>query len=271
MFGKLLKHELKSSAPIMLILNGIIISLGIAGAIGKRVFISSIEGIETSTIAPWLVFPGFILFYAAYFGIIVCAAAAQYIPLFRFYGSRFTDRGYLTFPLPVSVHHNFLSAALNMLIWFSLTTVVYMLTYASMFLIGFTGLDNYLAEDILTSFWYELEYFPPLMGVGMLIMFFAAPVYSVAMNMTAVVAACSVFKRLKVLGCIGFMYALQMIASALLGGTMMICILPAAFAGIDPTPMMAVAYAVMGVIMMLLSVGGYFLSTHLMKKKLNLS
>ncbi len=271
MFGKLLKHELRSSAPIMLILIGIIMGFGVTGAVGLRLLISSIEAIEFDPSTAWLVLPGIILFYVAYIGIVVCVAASQYIQLFRFYGSRFTDRGYLTFTLPVSVHSNFLSAALNMLIWFVITYSVFLFAFYAMFFSGLSGIGDFTLKSFLSGMRYAFQDMPPAVGLAMLFILFASPVYTVVLNMTAVVTACSVFKRMKILGIIGFLYAFGMIFSVVIGAIMMMITIPAAVAGNDPMPMMAVAYGAVGVIMVLISVGGYFLSTYLMKKKLNLS
>lgn len=271
MFGKLLKHELKSSAPIMLILIGIIFGFGVTGAVGLRLLTSGIEAIVFDPSTAWLLLPGIILFYAAYIGIIVCVAASQYIQLFRFYGSRFTDRGYLTFTLPVSVHSNFLSATLNMLIWFVITYGVFLFALFAMFFGGLSGLEDFTLDSFLYGMQYAWQDMPPAVGLAILFILFVSPVYTVVLNMTAVVTACSIFKRMKILGIIGFLYVFSMIFSVVIGAIMMMCTIPAAVAGNDPMPMMAIAYGAVGVIMVLVSVGGYFLSTYLMKKKLNLA
>ena len=265
MFGKLLKHELRSSAPLMLILNGVALFCGFLGMIAMKIISSDIFYMNYTDNVIWIVLPCMLLFYAAYIGLIVCFAASQYIQLFRFYGSRFTDRGYLTFTLPISAHTNFLSAAVNILIWTLVSYVVFFFSI-NLFLIG--GMSEELFSVSATA---TVEDVPWGMVLAMLFVLSVSPVYSVVVNMTAVVTACSLFKRMKVLGCIGFMYALSMVFGILIAAIMLFCMIHPMVAGNDPMPTMTFGYALMGVVMAFASVGGYFLSVHLMKKKLNLS
>ena len=268
MFGKLLKHELRSSAPLMLILSGIALIFGFMGAASLRIMAKTPDTIMNNPeTGIWIMIAFMLLFYAAYIGIILYAAASQYIQLFRFYGSRFTDRGYLTFTLPISTHTNFLSAATNMLIWQS---VVYCVTILAIIIMVVGGMADEF-QIITTPTIEDFANTPWGLFAAMLFLLSVSPIYTVIANMTAVVTACSVFKRMKVLGCIGFIYALSMVSGFLFTAVMMLSVMPSAFAGNDPTPAMAISYIIMGVVMLLASVGGYFLSTYLMKKKLNLS
>lgn len=271
MFGKLLKHDLKASAPLMLILSGITLIVSGMGAVALRLFITNAEQILSNDAAIWIAFPCMLLFYVAYFGLIIYVAAAQYIQLFRFYGSRFTDRGYLTFTLPVSAHCNFLSAAVNMLIWLGVAFGVFLFGFCLMMFGGLSEVTQLTAEDFSSSVATSSESFPWGMNLAVLFVVAVSPVYSVILSMSAVVTACSVFKRLKVLGCIGFLYAFEMVAGFVISSIMLISMLPPVIAGNDPIPTMTVGYTIAGVVMVLLSVGGYFLSVHLMQKKLNLA
>lgn len=265
MFGKLLKHELRSSAPLMLILTGAALFCGFLGMAALRIMAGSADLITDVDTAMLVALPCMMLFYFSYISLFIYFTATQYILLFRFYGNRFTDRGYLTFTLPVSVHTNFLAGAVNMLIWFF---VAFATLLVGIFLIFVCGMPNELfsISDVTPT-----EAVPWGMLLSTLFVLTVSPVYSVVLNTTAVVTACSLFKRLKVLGIFIFQYALSTTFSLVISAVMLACVIPPLAAGNDPLPAMTVFYAIMGVIMVLASVGGYFLSTYLMKNKLNLS
>ncbi len=109
MFAKLLKHEWRGAKSVTAILCAVI--LGAGAAIGFCGFY--LAGI-TANESLWDVLV-VLLMLAAVLAIGICSAGAVLYLLFRFYQRYFTDEGYLTFTLPVTVHQLLLSSILNIL------------------------------------------------------------------------------------------------------------------------------------------------------------
>lgn len=274
MFGKLLKYELKGSAPLMLILSACCLAMGGLAAVVLRLITTNWERMLNDEKLLFLLFPAILFLYAAYFLLILYAGAVQYIQLFRFYGSRFTDRGYLMFTLPVNAHQIFLSSAINTLIWVTTSIVVVFTTVAIAVVFGpdWSGLDITMRE-----FTQELSYafkdapvFQLLLALSMVI---TSGISSVIGGMTAIVIGSVLVKRLKVLVSIGIMVGTSYItgiATAIISGAG--TYLTTAYAGTSFEELSNyIVPIVSNIVPLIIIIGGYLLSIHLMKKKLNLS
>ncbi len=110
MFAKLLKQEWRGCRQVLGILCAIILGSGVTiGLCG--VYLNWLEG-QTGEKNYTL---SIILMFAAFLALGICSAGGFLYLIWRFYQSRFTDEGYLTFTLPVTNHHLLLSAVLNIL------------------------------------------------------------------------------------------------------------------------------------------------------------
>ena len=284
MFSKLLKHEWKANWGLMSILTLAVVGVGILGTIALRVLVNYGDAItQSESVLVLLLFPLSTLVFVSYMGIAVYVAAVGFVLMYRFYKHKFTDEGYLTFTLPVKTNHIFLSSGLNMVIWTVISFLVALLMYAMMLLCG-TAQEGLFNDDIVEAFSSlgifidEIgEEFTELMGAGfvplIILNVLVVPLFSTVIAMTCVTLGAVVAKKHKILAIIGISYGVEMVLSILLS---VVTYLPLFIAVIiDPSMESPMLYITLTLILTFLlqagiTVGGYFLSTRLMKNKLNL-
>lgn len=104
MFAKLLKMEFRSTWNVLGILCLSLVGAGLLGGLAIRYLVGASAPKEWLEILCVLVITAAVLFF------VVCGAAALIVQIVRFYRSRFTDEGYLTFTLPVTTHQVLLSS-----------------------------------------------------------------------------------------------------------------------------------------------------------------
>lgn len=161
MFGKCLKYEFKAIArkvvPLFVTVLAISLILGIAFSLDGRLFPdASAEGEATALEGVLSVVKG--LFIAGLFIMIFVAGITVFImTIKRFYTSFFTDEGYLTFTLPVSVNCHIMTKIVSMVIWNLLGAVVTLVAYLIMIIgaeIGYGAVSESYAEiaDSLSYF-----------------------------------------------------------------------------------------------------------------------
>ena len=284
MFSKLLKHEWKANAGLMSILTLAVVGVGILGTIALRVLVNYGDAItQSESVLVLLLFPLTTLVFVSYMGIAVYVAAVGFVLMYRFYKHKFTDEGYLTFTLPVKTNHIFLSSGLNMVIWTVISFLVALLMYAMMLLCG-TAQEGLFNDDIVEAFSSlgifidEIgEEFTELMGAGfvplLILNVLVVPLFSTVIAMTCVTLGAVVAKKHKILAIIGISYGVNMVLSILISVVTYLPLIIAAI--IDPSMESPMLYITLTLILTFLlqagiTVGGYFLSTRLMKNKLNL-
>ncbi len=280
MFAKLLKHEWKANGGLLSILSASALGAGLLGALVLRLLLYIERQNAQEDTYMWGTFG---LSSALTFIIIALVAygfAVQFINLFRFYKNKFTDEGYLTFTLPVSASQIFLSSLVSTLFWLAVSALV-LLAAASMIL--FIGAAVPLKEHsweirvLLESIFGGVDYEPGyrLFSVLQSLSGVVTAVYTVVLLMTSIVVGCVLAKKHKILATIGSFYVINFavgIAESVLG------VIPLIAMGVNESLYGdGVGAAVLNVTLVLamvlrigLSVGGYFLSVHLMKNKLNL-
>ena len=285
MFSKLLKHEWKANAGLMGVLSLAAAGVGILGTIALRVLINYGDRIaESDSVFVLLLFPLVLLVGGAFLSLVVYAAAVSFVLLFRFYKNKFTDEGYLTFTLPVKTHYIFLSSALNMVIWMVISMVLVVLLFSVMILCG-TATQGLINQDIINNFdsiemvWKGVssilgEIVGDGYGIIMLLTLIITPIFSVVLSMTCITLVAVVAKKHKILAAIGISYGASIVLSII---SSVVTSLPSFLLLGKPNPGMEdfqVFYTISGVLQLVIYVGvivgGYFLSTSLMKNKLNL-
>ena len=285
MFSKLLKHEWKANAGLMGVLSLAAAGVGILGTIALRVLINYGDRIaESDSVFVLLLFPLVLLVGGAFLSLVVYAAAVSFVLLFRFYKNKFTDEGYLTFNLPVKTHYIFLSSALNMVIWMVISMVRVVLLFSVMILCG-TATQGLINQDIINNFdsvekvWKGVssilgEIVGDGYGIIMLLTLIITPIFSVVLSMTCITLGAVVAKKHKILAAIGISYGASIVLSII---SSVVTSLPSFLLLGKPNPGMEdfqVFYTISGVLQLVIYVGvivgGYFLSTSLMKNKLNL-
>ena len=280
MFSKLLKHEWKANAALLGLLSLCAIGAGLLGggvlwairALSEQAneqLQGSLTGISgLSTLLFFL-----ILSIAAY------AFAVLFINVMRFYKSRYTDEGYLTFTLPVTAKQIFLSSFVYMLLWQVISIVVVAIAMACMLLIG---LPKEVLETIkpiasvLTGLDGILETLPGyrLYSVLLTVQVVFKPVYGIVLLMTSVTLGAVIAKKHKIWTAIGMYFGIQLavgIVESILSAVPTLMLLFTGLMGGENYLYNLSVTAGLGIALQVgLSIGFFFLSTNLMRKKLNL-
>lgn len=283
MFSKLLKHEWRANWNLLSLLTLAAIGVAVLGTIALRVLVNYSEQIaQSESFLQLLLLPLGLLVFVSFLVLALYAAAVNIVLLFRFYKNKFTDEGYLTFTLPVKTSQIFLSSAVHMLIWMVISLVLVFVLFAMMILFGTatSGLVNMELIDIFKDMKYVMEGLAQIfrellgdsMGVLTLLQMLISPVYSVVLSMTCVTLGAVLAKKHKILAAIGISYAASMALGIV---SSIVTSIPSLLIIGNPSQNAAsMLFTVMAVLQLLIyvavAIGGYFLSTHLMKNKLNL-
>ena len=263
MFAKLLKHEWKSSSRILGILSLAALGVGILGAVLLRI-ITTMELRPDASDALMMVLS--IALFFLFLTLIAYVAATEIILLYRFYKSKFTDEGYLTFTLPVSSHQIFLSSFLNIAAWMLISLLV---TIFSICLIILAGIDWSQVGSSVTS---DIEYFYSdiysvesaaeilLNILSRVVSFFSG----IVTPMACLTAGAVIAKKHKILMAFGLGYGVSMVSGMVSGVLSALSMLSVQEYSLTFTYLVEIGTQ------LILAVGGYFLSTYLMSKKLNL-
>ena len=287
MFAKLLKHDWRATAGTLGILS--LAALGASLLAGGALFCltrfdEELTGMAVAGLALSMVF--LCLALAAY------SVAVQIIQLVRFYKSRFTDEGYLTFTLPVNSHQIFLSAFLNMLIWSVLSSVVLIVSVGLILLIGLPwdqinetmgqiqqAQITELLEEIYSFYGFKID--GTFIGFQIL-QIIVNSLYGIVMMLTCITVGAVAAKKHKIIAAFVAYYVISfltgMVGNILSVGTSidnmdhyLSSMLGSAADSMQSMYQMALQNMSLTIVWeIVLIVAGYFLSTYLMKRKLNL-
>lgn len=141
MFARMLKHDLKDTWRILWIALALCLSAGIMGCGTLRMMfrVNENSALMVLTVIAML---GSIL------ALIACAAAACFIPLIQFYRSRYSERGYLTFTLPLNEHQILLSGVVNIAVSWLACLVVVFISMGILLFFGIADMDGHRWEII---------------------------------------------------------------------------------------------------------------------------
>ena len=273
MFSKLLKHDFKANAGLLSLLAACALGIGCVAAVILRLLTTYWDQLSSKDEFALLLIPAFLFLFFAYMAILFYSVASQYILLFRFYKSRFTDEGYLMFTLPVKTSHIFLSGAVNLLIWSLIAMIVVCASLAIAIVIGPAWTPEVLAEVrwIFSDMQFVFsDVITPGYSLATIVYMLVTVVYGIIAPMSAVVLGATVAKKHKVLAIIGIMIGLSIVTSTVTGiisGISQFLM----FAAEDNLSLyMSLTPLLSSIFLLLLSVGGYILSVHFMKRRLNL-
>lgn len=278
MFAKLLKHEWKSTGALLGILSVGALGIGVLAAVVLRLLVVYGDGIMDSDSLLVLLIPmlGVMLFFL-FVALIAYSVGTQIFLLIRFYRNKFTDEGYLTFTLPVNSHQIFLSSALYILIWQIISGLVVTVAFYTAILFG-TAQDGILNPDIFEATDIIFNDFRFIFGEdtyeGYLTLSFlktlVAGLASTVVMMTSVTVGAVAAKRHKLLAAIGIYYGATVVINAI-SGALSFFVMVFSSASENYYEAMLNVGAVLELLLQVgLLLGGYFLSTFLMKHKLNL-
>lgn len=273
MFAKLLKREWKASFKLLSIMSLAALGVSILEAVILRMLLTGNDSLFVSRTSGMMV--SVLLFLTL--AIVAYAIGVQIFLIVRFYKNKFSNEGYLTFTLPVSCEHIFLSAAVNMAIWTVISGVVTALCLAIVIGGSTTGLVDgymwrYLWNGIIDVFEHNAQTigiaYWPLLILNAIAGLFSGPV----LVMTAFTLGAVIAKRRKVLVSLCMIYLICMAVSIV--SAIFVNMVDAAMigaAGDAQTLMEQISYYIEVFLQIATIIGGYILSVWLMKNKLNLT
>lgn len=273
MFTKLLKHEWKSNSKLLLTLSAFMLGIALLSGLDLRLIISTANNPEAqSDLMALVMIPAGLFLMVAFLALTIYAAAVEFYLLYRFYKSRFTDEGYLTFTLPVKTSHIFLSTALHNFIWMLLSLLVLIASVCIFIFAGVPATDGFATyQEIWNGICEAFQLYSEIIPVENYLYILPITLVSgIILPMSCIVVGAVVAKKLKVLAAIGIMYGCSALSSVV-GG--MITAITAVMweQGIIATEAMEIIMPISTAITpVLLAIFGYALSIYLMKNKLNL-
>lgn len=264
MFVKLFKHDWKANFGLFSLLSGCALGIACIAAIILRLLTTYWAEFTSNDALSLLLLPAIIFLFFAFLAIVIYGTAINYLQLFRFYKSRFTDQGYLTFTLPVKASHIFFSTVLNMVIWSAISTLVILASFAIAFYFGnvpgiVTALKQ-MAEEIRSAFFAD----------NFIVLAFyclCELAYNLLMPLCAIVVGASIAKKHKILVIIGIIYGVSTVVGVLEGLISVVFSVILMESGILAFTANYLAIAVIPLTLAIVSVP---LSIYLMKNKLNL-
>lgn len=156
MFGKLIKAEWRASRRVVGLLCLAVLLAGLVlGGIGCGLFLAETHNWQVHGTVELLLA---LLAAAAMMTMAIAWAASVFYALWRFYKSRFTEEGYLTFTLPVNGHQLMLSSILASIL--EILAVLLATAVACVLGLGISALGlpwNEAPADFWPRLWEELE------------------------------------------------------------------------------------------------------------------
>ncbi len=281
MFAKLLKHEFRSSGRVLGLLTVALLGLALVDTAVVRILVNYGDQWADSQnlLLQLLMTPLTAMLALSALAVVIYVLAVQILLIVRFYRNKFTDEGYLTFTLPVTAKQIFWSSYLHMLVWLVVSVLA---AFLAVFVVVFFGTakEGLVNTEIFTVFarmfesitmipWEEV--FADFRAAGVLYAINAVvqPFYGVLMPIVCLTVGAVLAKKHKILAAFGIYYAVSYvsgIASSVLSSISMILV-----TNMDDLALISTLGAAAGLVCTLgLMVGGYFLTLHLMKNKLNL-
>lgn len=271
MFAKLLKYEWRASRSILGALSLAALGVGVLGAVVLRILIANFENMERNPANERLtvILPAVlgILLLFLIFALCAYALGSELFLLHRFYKNKFTDEGYLTFTLPVTAKQIFLASFLNMALWMLIIGLVVGIAVTIMVAGGVISTGYLDSLDILDireamSYYQEAGVDGGDVVLGLLngVITF---VYTLVMAMSCVTIGAVAAKKHKLLAAFGIYYGISVLNGIIQTALSVLLALG------NNMEMTGYYLTEIGA-QMLLILGGFFLSTYLMEKKLNL-
>lgn len=275
MFAKLLKHEWRSTREMLGILCLISLGASLLGGLTMcyLFYVSSHDGGGSEALKILSV----LFMIAAMIALAVVGVAAVVVYMGRFYKSRFTDEGYLTFTLPVNTHQNLLASLVNTAIGMVLITLVICLSGCLWMVIAFAGVEGFYQTvwehfpELWEKFWSLVQTHAGeipwgVMARGMLSALTGA-INSLVMLMLAVTVGSLIAKKHKILAAVAVFYGIHVLISI---ATAFLMSATVALSG-GALAAMSGYFGRTALLMTALSLGGYFLMYWLVDRKLNLN
>ena len=268
MFRLLLKHDWRSLRGILGLLCLICLGAGILGGFALRSMILLTEQEDPSAfqtvITMFTIMVSFVSMGITYAGTLIFC-------VWRFYKSRYSDEGYMTFTVPATVHQVLLSSLTATLLALLVMALTLALSICALMGIAFTAIPHFYSDAAreLPLIWSEIRYaFREESGPFLSMMLYSpvAMITEVIILMLSVTIGSVVARKLKVLASIGVYYGINVVVS-LANSVIMVLSGLLSSNSIDFYDQL---FLYPTVLMLILGVGGYFLMHRLASKKLDL-
>ncbi|MDF2538222.1 MAG: hypothetical protein K0S76_1243 [Herbinix sp.] len=260
MLNKLLKHELKATARLLIPLYLILLFFTIMDRIVLHLDI--FKGVLS--LIPGLITIGYVL------SIVAIVVVTAILMIMRFYKNLFTDEGYLMFTLPVKSYHHINSKLIVAILW---TVVSIIAVIGSIFIVAATPENLKAFNEGLKMFWAELsgpsEDHRLTIFIELILMLFLSLINNILLIYLSI-AIGQLLNGHKIIGAfasyIGITTVLQILATLLIFAASLI------FKDIveDVTFIRTTVFPVTILSLIILSVIYYFITDLIFKRKLNL-
>lgn len=280
MFAKLLKYEWKSNAKLLGILSAAAVLLGILGTVVSDIAFSLIYNAFVFEDDAIEITFGLSLLFVLLFILLSIAAysvSVQFVLAYRFYKNKYTDEGYLTFTLPVTSKDIFMSSAVNMTIWFSISAVIGFVSMVGIFGAMFYNIRFFNdIDDIIELMFHSLTVTESALLIvqiaSILVSSAASLLVSVVSIITSITIGSVIVKKHKILTSVGIYFAINFGMSIV---TSIVTSVPEIIGMflINNTAMMvcqSIAVLFQVILYGILCVVGYKVCINLMDNKLNL-
>lgn len=268
MFTKLLKQEWRATRGILGVLCLICLSAALLGGGAMRFLVKVSSDAEEQNL---LVVLCVLTMIASILAIAVCLVASLFLSIWRFYKSRFTDEGYLTFTLPVTAHQIVLSSMANSAIVIVLATFTGIAGYGVLFLLGISGVEGFwpalweVSPRLLQLLREALASIQPGHVILSVLSFLVGFACELVILMLAVTTGAVIAKKHKILAAIGVYYGINMVLSVVSTVSML------TLASGSQSELLTRFLGTSGLLGLAITAGGYFLMYYLIDKKLNLN
>ena len=273
MFAKLLKYEWKANVRLLATLSLCMLGVALLGALDLRAIIAFASNESGDSFTGLLMIPAVLFLVFAYIALILYVGGTQFYLQYRFYKTRFTDEGYLTFTLPVKTSHIFLSSALHILIWQIIAACVLLLSLGIVIGLGVPWGTLYAdaTAEALQEMAFEMQFLWEVSPLRYYLLVIPVSLISaVILPMSAIVVGAVIAKKYKLLAAIGILYGVSTVTGVITGMISVISSIIAMSADANIDTVMAITPLLSMILPAVLAGCGYFLSIHLMKNKLNL-
>ena len=295
MFSKCLKYEMKavSRTLVPLIICMLIVSIAASLCLGgllSRIddpivgdgivdLGGTVDGSAEQNTSEDILEMATLLLFMAFIGLMIaCIVSCFVLVARRFYTSFFTDEGYLTFTLPVTVDCHLLTKTVSMFIW-NLISYVAILASFGILALGiyisvpdFFALDDYTKQYIEALFAQVSDVFGGTIVFG-IIQTAISTIASCLLLYFSISVGCMLAKKHKIAASIISYFVISAVVSEII--TVVAEIVTEPLANVEPTPensnLLAMAVLLIFTILYVIQgVGCYFGTRWILKNKINL-
>jgi len=271
MYRKLLKYEWKATWPVLLIVAAVCIGASLLGGLGLRTFLYLLN---SESEEPLWIGLNFMTVFVSILTIALCNSGFLFFLIWRFYKSRFTDEGYITFTLPATTHQILLSSFTNTILSMAIMVLVVIICSAIMILIGHTGLPDLYGFDMEYIFQSAQEFFLDVGTGWFLVLVVVYSIVAILSNITIMMLCITmgsvVVRKYKLLASIGIYYGCNLVLSII--STVISFVATGASMSSETAVISEIhlTYGIMTGVYTVITLGCYFLMHRLISKKLNL-